>query len=233
MTEKENTLMTNDFAKKFLRFNILIFIGAMACLVFYDYHGGLWLKGVTSLWFCALGCLNLFYARKTHTAGRLPIIMVIALIVGAAADVLLGIEFMVGVALFALGHVVYMMAFFSMEKPRRKDLLFILPIAAIALFAVTGTPYIQVEDPFMEKMLLAYAVIISCMTGKALSNLQQKKSLSRKVIAVAGVLFLFSDLMLAVDMFGEASRLTWILCSYTYWPAQNLLAHSIYHMANE
>ena len=71
------------------------------------------------------------------------------------------------------------------------------------------------------------------MTGKALSNLQGSRKTSRKVIAIAGVLFLFSDLMLAVDMFGEASRLTWILCSYTYWPAQNLLAHSMYHMIKE
>ncbi len=226
--------MKADLKKTFRLLNILIFAGAMACLVFYDYHGGLWLKGVTSLWFCALGAVNLVYAHRTGMKNKkLLYIMEAALIVGACADVLLGIEFMVGVICFALGHVIYMMAFFSMEKPRKKDLLFIIPIAAIALFAVTGTPYIQVEDPFMEKMLLAYAIIISCMTGKALSNLQQNKKTSRKVIAIAGVLFLFSDLMLAVDMFGEASRLTWILCSYTYWPAQNLLAHSMYHMTNE
>lgn len=226
--------MNTDLKKTFGIANILIFAGAMACLVFYDYHGGLWLKGVTSLWFCFLGAVNLFYARRKGCRNfRLLLLMETALTVGAAADVLLGIEFMVGVIFFALGHVVYMIAFFSMEKPHRKDLFFILPIAAIALFAVTGTPYIQVEDPFMEKMLLAYAVIISCMTGKALSNLQQCRKTSRKIIAVAGVLFLFSDLMLAVDMFGESSRLTWILCSYTYWPAQNLLAHSMFHMADE
>ena len=159
--------------------------------------------------------------------------MVLALVVGMSADVLLGIEFMVGVIFFALGHIIYMIAFFSFEKPRKKDLLFILPISAFALFAVSGTPFIQVNDPFMEKMLLAYAIIISCMTGKALSNLQMSKKTSRKIIAAAAVLFLFSDLMLAVDMFGVPSRMTWILCSYTYWPAQNLLAHSIYHLANE
>jgi len=226
--------MKAESKKTFRLLNILIFIGAMACLVFYDYHGGLWLKGVTSLWFCTLGAVNLVYAHQAGMKSRkLLYIMEAALIVGACADVLLGIEFMVGVALFALGHVIYMLAFFSMEKPRIKDLIFILPIAAIALFAVTGTPFIQVEDPFMEKMLLAYAVIISCMTGKALSNLQCSRKTSRKIIAIAGVLFLFSDLMLAVDMFGEASRLTWILCSYTYWPAQNLLAHSMYHMIKE
>lgn len=226
--------MNDNLKNKFLKLNLLIFIGAMACLVFYDYHGGLWLKGVTSLWFCALGTVNLVYAHKAGLEKRgILYIMEAALVMGACADVLLGIEFMVGVALFALGHVIYMAAFFTMEKPRRKDLLFILPLAVFAIFCVTGTPFIQVEDTFMEKMLLAYAVIISCMTGKALSNLQLSKKTSRRIIAVAGVLFLFSDLMLAVDMFGAASRLTWVLCSYTYWPAQNLLAHSMYHIANE
>lgn len=226
--------MNDTLKHKFLKLNLLIFAGAMACLVFYDYHGGLWLKGVTSLWFCLLGTLNLIYAYKQGMKHRkLLYIMEGALIVGMCADVLLGIEFMVGVALFALGHLIYMAAFFSMEKPRKKDLIFILPLAVFAIFCVTGTPFIQVDDPFMEKMLLAYAVIISCMTGKALSNLQLNKNTSRKIIAVAGVLFLFSDLMLAVDMFGVASRLTWILCSYTYWPAQNLLAHSMYHLINE
>lgn len=226
--------MNGNSKNKFFKLNLLIFAGAMACLVFYDYHGGLWLKGVTSLWFCALGTLNLIYAHKCGMKNRRSLyIMEAALIMGACADVLLGIEFLVGVALFALGHVIYMAVFFAMEKPRKKDLLFILPLAAFALFCVTGTPYIHVDDPFMEKMLLAYAVIISCMTGKALSNLQLSKKTSRKIIAIAGVLFLFSDLMLAVDMFGEASRLTWVLCSYTYWPAQNLLAHSMYHITNE
>ena len=36
-------------------------------------------------------------------------------------------------------------------------------------------------------------------------------------------------MMLAIDMFGHPSRLTWILCSYSYWPAQNILAHSLLH----
>lgn len=46
-------------------------------------------------------------------------------------------------------------------------------------------------------------------------------------------MFWFSDLMLAIDMFGKSSRLVWILCSYSYWPAQNLLAHALYHFVNE
>lgn len=98
---------------------------------------------------------------------------------------------------------------------------------------VVGTPYIQIEDPFIKKLLLGYAVIITCMLGKAVSNFTLDKSISRKLILLGSAMFWFSDLMLAIDMFGEASRLTWVLCSYTYWPAQNILAFSLFHYVNE
>ena len=78
-------------------------------------------------------------------------------------------------------------------------------------------------------LLLFYALVISAMMGKALSNLSYKPSLGRKLLSVGSLLCWFSDLMLAVDMFGQSGRLIWILCSYSYWPAQNLLAHSLYH----
>ena len=226
--------MGNSLDKKFFIANILIFIGAMACLIYYDWHGGLWLKGVTSLWFVIHGLVNLVYAKKIglHSCKVLYVIE-FGLFLGMLADVLLGINFIVGVAAFALGHVFYIIAFNIIEKPRLKDFAFVLPIAAIAIFVVTGTPFITVDDPFMEKVLIAYAVIISWMLGKALSNYSINKSTFAKIIAVGSVLFLFSDLILAVDMFGTSSRMTWILCSYTYWPAQNLLAQSMYNYAKE
>ena len=119
--------------------NLILMICAMACLVYYDIAGGLWLKGVTSLWFCVLGAVNLIHARHTRSSQfKLAAVMETALVVGAAADVLLGIEFMVGVVFFALGHVIYMIAFFSMQKPEKKDLFFILPIAAIAAVVLAG-----------------------------------------------------------------------------------------------
>ena len=53
------------------------------------------------------------------------------------------------------------------------------------------------------------------------------------LVFAGSVLFWFSDLMLLIDMFGTPSRMTWILCSYSYWPAQNLLAHALYHAKAE
>ena len=71
------------------------------------------------------------------------------------------------------------------------------------------------------------------MLGKALSNYLAVKTTFRLVLLAGAALFWFSDLMLGIDMFGKSSRLTWILCSYNYWPAQAITAHSIYHWVLE
>ena len=203
---------------------------AMACLVYYDIRGGLWLKGVTSSWFVLLGGVNLWSARNLR--GRqlwFCLLMEAGLFCGMCADVLLGMVFFVGVIVFALGHVLYLIAFCILEDFSRKDLLVILPLTLLSIFFATGTPWITLEDPVLKKLLIGYAVIISAMLGKAVSNLIRKPGLLQRILAVASVLFWFSDLILAIDMFGQSSRLTWILCSYSYWPAQSLLAHALYH----
>ena len=227
-------MMKNIKQKGFLIGNIVLLICAFSCLVCYDLYGGLKLKGFTSFWFVLVGCLNLVYGWKMRVK-KSPFLLFVGLglIFGMCADILLGVQFIMGILFFALGHVLYLIGFCSLEKFGRRDLLIIIPIAAVSLFAVTGTPYIQIRDPLIKKLLLAYAVIIACMLGKAVSNLIAKRSVSRWLIFIGSAMFWFSDLMLAIDMFGNATRLTWVLCSYTYWPAQNILAFSLYHYINE
>lgn len=218
----------------FRRRNQLLLICAAICLVVYDIFGGLWLKGVTSGWFVVLGIVNLIYERKqTGRNFRSSLLLGLGLFAGMCADVLLGIEFYLGVLVFALGHVLYLVAFCLQEKPRLRDLVVILPLAAVTILFVTCMPFLQVEDPMMKKLLIGYAVIISCMLGKAISNYTQSPGPFRRLLLIGAVLFWFSDLVLAVDMFGTSSRLTWILCSYTYWPAQNLLAYALFQGTNE
>lgn len=210
--------------------NVLLLACAGACLVCYDIFGGLWLKGVTSGWFVLLGGVNLLGAGDLK--GRklaFFVLMEAGLVCGMLADVLLGIVFFAGVGVFALGHVLYLLAFGVLERPGLRDLWLTLPVAAVSVFMIVGTPWIRVDDPVMRAMLLGYALVISAMVGKAVSNLTRSPSPFRWLVAVGSVLFWFSDFMLLIDMFGQASRLTWILCSYSYWPAQNLLAHTLYH----
>lgn len=210
--------------------NIVLLACAFMCLVCYDTWGSLWLKGVTSSWFVLLGGVNLWAVRKAQRKQlRFFVLMEAGLFCGMCADVLLGVSFLVGIGVFALGHILYLLAFYSLGKSSLRDLWFILPLSLISIFLIVGTPWITVEDPTMKKLLLGYAVIISAMTGKAVSNLSQKPCLYRWLLMIGSVLFWFSDLVLAIDMFGQPNQLLRLLCTYSYWPAQNILAHSLLH----
>lgn len=224
----------NKTHKMFLIWNFLLIVLAMACLVYYDREGGLWLKGVTSAWFVLLGAVNLAFGRKTGRRNVCFLVLVeMALLVTMTADVLLGIHFMLGTVVFALGHIVYFAAFCFLEKPGRRDLCLILLCGAVSLFLALGTPYIRVGNSPMKELLIVYAVVISCMLGKAVGNLIARPSPARWLAAVGGFLFWFSDLMLALNLFGVGGRTAGTLCMYTYWPGQIILAHSLFHFVNE
>jgi uncharacterized membrane protein YhhN len=214
--------------------NIALFLSTVVCLVCYDIFGGLWLKGFTSLWFVVLGLTNLYFARVAGIGDRRILRWILlGLIFGMLADILLGLVFLLGVISFALGHLCYLIAFFRLEKPCRRDPVCILPWVIASLVGCFCTPFIRIEDPMMQKFLFVYAVILGTMLGKALSNYLARRSAFRLVLLVGSLLFWFSDLMLGVDMFGFPSRLTWVLCSYCYWPAQAITAHAMYHQVLE
>lgn len=219
--------------KKLHGLNIALMIGTVVCLVCYDILGGIWLKGLTSAWFVTLGMINLGYGLAQGIRHPYLWLTALGLAFGLAADVLLGPAFIFGLLFFAAGHVLYLVGFFSLEPFRRQDLWYIIPIAAVSLYAVVGTPFIRVNDPVLLPLLLGYAVIIACMLGKAISNWRVLRTPSRFFVMAGSILFWFSDLMLAVDMFGTPSRLTWILCSYSYWPAQAILAYAMFRFMQE
>lgn len=214
--------------------NFLLLILAMACLFYYDFRGGLMLKGITSSWFALLGVVNLVYARRAASEkARFVWLFVIGLVLSMAADVLLGIHFMAGTALFAAGHLFYFAAYCILERFHAGDLLPIAAVSAISLFCALGTPFIQVDDPALKPLLIGYALIISCMLGKAIGNLLTRQSRTRWLLAIGSVLFWFSDLMLALNLFGSGGHLAGTLCMYTYWPGQYLLAHTLYHFVKD
>ena len=226
--------MKDKLHKRFHILNIALLLCAMGCLVYYDHRRGLWLKGVTSGWFVLTALVNLHYARRRRISGLdLPILITLGLFFGLCADVLLSHFFILGILSFALGHVLYVVAFCRMETPCLGDLYFVLPGVALSLLAATGTPYIQITDPLLQKLLVGYAVIIGCMLGKAAANLRQKRTPFRWLIFVGSALFWFSDLMLAMNMFGTGGHLAGQLCCYTYWPAQNILAYALFHYTAE
>ncbi len=214
--------------------NYLLFACGIGCLLYYDGVRGLWLKGVTSLWFVALGAVNVVYALKQGFRNRRFLVFLeLALVFAAAADVCLGIEFLLGTVVFALGHVFCFCAFVALEKLRKADFVPMALIALAALAVVFCSPWITLEDGFMRILLFAYAIIISAMLGKAVSNFRVTPTKARRLFALSSAMFWFSDLMLALHLFGSGGELAGDLCMYTYWPGQLLLAHSLYWLVEE
>lgn len=224
----------NRTIRNFRCTNMVLFSCTIVCLICYDIFGGLWLKGFTSSWFVALGMSNLLFARRCGFADMGILRWILAgLIFGMLADIFLGIAFVLGVVAFALGHGCYLIAFFKVDGPCRQDLFFILPAAVLSSLLCFCTPFIRVEDPVMRNFLAAYCMILGAMLGKAVSNYLKEKSKFRLFLLLGALLFWFSDLILGIDMFGRSSRLTWVLCSYNYWPAQAITAHSLYYLVLE
>lgn len=215
--------------KSFIIPNIILFLSVIIGDIFYINFGGLWLKGLTSLLFVALGVFNLIYTIKSKddTTKKFAIIMLIGLIFAMLGDIVLNIYFIGGAILFAIGHVFYFIAYCYLVKFKWSDLIIGSIIFVFAILFITLAPIFKFENIIMELVCIFYALIISLMVGKAISNLIREKTLTNILLVIGSILFFFSDLMLLFECFANAPRIADILCLATYYPAQCLLAFSI------
>ena len=210
-------------------FGALVVVG----LVCYLNHGSWEMKAITCATFVLLSGVNFAYALSTGRGKKYATIMFLGAVFGWLGDVTLGINFILGAGLFAVGHVLYAAAFYAVRRVEKCDLLLtgaiLIGTAALVLFY----PRFDFGGALMQGVCLAYGLIISCMVGKAVSLGLREKALPMIIIAAGSVLFYFSDLMLVLRWFAGASRLAGDLCLMTYFPAQGLLAASVYFYANK
>lgn len=193
----------------------------------YMINGGLFLKSVTSIMFVVTGVINLMYCIKNKTNLKFPIWMIVALVCAMLGDILILINFYLGTAVFAVGHIFYFVSYCILEKMNRRDLLCGISISVIALFIILFTPFLDFGGTLMQGVCCTYALIISFMVGKAISNLLKANSFVNIIIVIGSILFFISDFMLMLNLFGDVSVATY-LCLGTYYPAQFLLAFSLF-----
>ena len=198
--------------KKFLfpALNILLILLTVLLCIRYDRVGGLTLKGITASGFVILGAVNLAFAllqRKRPLS--FPLLMALALCLCMAGDIALNISFLPGCALFTAGHAVYILSFCILQ----------------------WGPHLNFGMPPMAVIVYLYALIISCMVGKAVSLFLENKSAARCILMLGSILFYISDVMLLFWMFGRGGQLADTLCLYTYFPGQCLMAHALYWFA--
>lgn len=208
---------------------------ALALLIFildglYIRYGAFSVKVVTSLLFVVMGGVNLAYLIITkHKDFRFPAIMVSGLVLAMLGDVILEIHFIAGAVLFAIGHVLFFVSYCFLRKFTFIDFLCGALIAFLSVLFIVFAPIFDFSgDIAMEVVCVVYATVISLMVGKAICNFAVDRSWLTFIIMLGSLLFFFSDLMLLLNVFSSVEKYVGALCLSTYYPAESLLAFSVF-----
>ena len=209
--------------------NLLIISAILVLNYFYQSNGfDFTLKCVCSGLFALLGAINLICALKTKADNKKFYIgMSAGLILAFLGDYLIGYDFIIGAATFALGHVCFVVAYCFVQKMRKLDYTISGVLFLGCLLFLLLCPLLTFEVPIFRIVCIVYALIISTMLGKAIGNFVREKNAVNGTIAAASVLFFFSDLMLVFDWFIGLWSWTDHACMGTYYPALCLLAFSM------
>ena len=208
--------------------NIVLIISILIGDALFISIGGLISKSIASILFVLLGLVNLFYALKFGTSQKkFTILMCIGLFFAMLGDILLEIIFVVGAGFFAIGHVFYFISYCTLLPFKPKDLIFSTVIFIPSLLVLFFVPVFDFGGIFMQCVCIAYALVISLMVGKSISNYVQNKSILNLIILIGSCLFFFSDFMLVFSVFADISIIFSLLCLITYYPAECALAYSI------
>jgi len=218
-------------------FNLINFILAVAVIVgdvFYIISDNFWIKAITSMGFVLIGVFSLIYAFRNNTENKkFCVTMLIGLFFAMLGDIVLEIHFISGAILFAIGHVFYFVAYCFITAFRWTDLV------AGAIIFIPSTLFILIAPIFdfggvlMQIICVVYAIIISCMVGKSITNYIRNKNILTLILMIGSILFFFSDLMLLINVFSNVSGIFGILCLATYYPAEILLAYSLMLTVNK
>ena len=219
------TLKTHH--KILLAVNLVIMAAVFVGNYFFLTVGGAQIKAVTSAGFVLMGLVNLVFAltqRKSPVSFQIS--LAAGLLLACLGDILISPSFVIGASLFAAGHICFFVSYCTLDRPRLPDLtiggIIFVAAACFILFA----PILHFSEGYMRIVCLVYALIISCMVGKAAGNFIRSRTLLTASLLAGCVLFFFSDLMLVFDWFAGGGRITGLLCMGTYYPAECLLAIS-------
>lgn len=216
--------------KILLTVNTVIIATIFILNYFYQSNGfDFTLKCICSGGFALLGIINLCYALITKQVGiRFYIGMSAGLLLAFLGDVLIGYDFIIGAATFAIGHICFVIAYCFLQKLSVRDLISSGILFLGALIFLLFCPLLTFEVPIFKVVCIVYALIISLMFGKAIGNLIKEQNALTITIATASALFFFSDLMLVFDWFIGLWNWTDHACMGTYYPALCLLAVAMY-----
>ena len=183
----------------------------------------------TRLIFKALASVGfVVVAFESGVSGRFDWLVLAGLVCGLVGDVLLARHrpqaFLMGMAAFAVGHVLYILAFTGLGG---KDAF--PPSGAVVVIMASGAVLAWLW-PYLGKMSLpvtAYMVIIGTMMVAALGTIMVAGSSNRWLIPLGAFLFWISDLFVARNAFVGRAFINQALGLPLYYAGQFMLAFAV------
>ena len=210
---------------------MLISLGGLIAVFQNDLAGWTVLfKSLTSLFFVLAGICGYIKTKQDKKSSGA---MLAALFCSMAGDVFLaldqekGILFILGVASFALAHVMFSISFCRISAVKKVDFAGMFVVFGLEMLILCLGKF---DFQGLFPVLAGYAAVISFMVIKALSlwRCRQGRAWGLYLRMAGGVLFLLSDILLLFWLFGigmpkEIQSANWIL----YYLAQGCLSASL------
>lgn len=215
--------------KLLLAVNIVIISALFVLNYFYQSNGfDFTLKCVCSTLFALLGIINLIYSLADKADNKkFHISMAVGVIFAFLGDVLIEYGLIVGAAMFAIGHICFVISYCFIQKMQKLDYIVSGALFLVGVLFFSFCPGFSFDSEIIRAVALVYTLILSTMLGKAVGNLVRDKSLVNKTIALASALFFFSDTMLSLHYFTELFSWSYNACMGTYYPSLCLLVLSM------
>ena len=172
---------------------------------------------------CLVIAVPLVYGKKCTPRYRNLIIP--ALIFCLAGDTLLLFEtyFVAGLIAFLLAHILFAVAFVSLQGWQ----FFYKPLAGLLIF---GTLFYVYLWPYLGSLLVPVALYIGVllfMCWQGIGWYLAQRSQASVYVATAVLLFVLSDALLAVNKFVYPFKASGIFVLTTYWVSITLIAYSV------
>lgn len=166
------------------------------------------------------------YARQQ---GRFGHLIVLGLAVSLCADIAIGRSFIVGLAIFLLAHIVYLVAFI----PKISFKAYGVSIAAYGLIAAGIASHLM-AGASAQGLLVPVLVYIGCITLMAATLAAAAARQRGQFVwaAIGGGLFFISDAIIGITKFTQDFAYSGIAVLITYWLAQLLIASAAMHLSH-
>ena len=209
-----------NFKTKTINFLILLCAGLA---IYFDFVGN-WnmfriFKPLTTILIIVLSLTNYKNRDQKYTQ-----YILIGLVFCLFGDVFLLYEkyFVFGLSSFLLAHILFTIGFISIHKLQT----YLMPLIVLLLIGISYYLFIYPSLNDLTFPVLVYFCVIIFMCWQGISLYIWRKEKVFKLIAIAVILFLISDSILAFNKFKMHFDYSGILILTTYWLSISLLANS-------